>query len=68
MGYNDVSVSVLDEFSDSSAIPQWSQSDIALATSANMVIRRTDGSFAPDMEMTRGDAAVVIEKLFDKVW
>lgn len=68
LGYNDVNVSQLSEFSDSSKIPNWAKNDVALAAYANMVIRRTDSSFASDIQMTRGDAAIVIEKLYDKVW
>jgi hypothetical protein len=68
LGYNTAAESVLNEYSDSASIPQWSRSDVALATYANMVIKRTDNSFEPNMEMTRGDAALVLEKLYDKVW
>jgi hypothetical protein len=68
LGYNTASENVLNEYSDNEAIPQWSRLDIALATYANMVIKRTDSSFENDMEMTRGDAALVLEKLYDKVW
>lgn len=68
LGYDSVSESYLNEFSDIENIPQWARSDISLAAYTNMVIRRTDNSFMPNDEMTRGDAAVIIEKLYDKVW
>lgn len=68
LGYLQPSVSVLDEFTDNANIPQWAKNDIALETYANMVIKRTDSSYEPNTEMTRGDAALVLEKLFDKVW
>ncbi|MCD8214632.1 MAG: S-layer homology domain-containing protein [Clostridiales bacterium] len=68
LGYYSASESVLNEFTDADTIASWARSDVALAAYANMVIRRTDGSFEPNMEMTRGDAAVILEKLFDKVW
>ncbi|MCD7905421.1 MAG: S-layer homology domain-containing protein [Clostridiales bacterium] len=68
LGYYSASESVLNEFTDVDTIASWARSDVALAAYANMVIRRTDGSFEPNMEMTRGDAAVILEKLFDKVW
>ena len=68
LGYPDVSADILKEFSDNGSIPQWARADVAAALNSNMVIRRTDNSFEPNTEMTRGDAAVIIEKLFDKVW
>ena len=35
---------------------------------ANMVVKRTDGRFVPDEQMTRGDAAIVMFRLFQKIW
>ncbi|MCD8214631.1 MAG: leucine-rich repeat protein [Clostridiales bacterium] len=68
LGYFNADESVLSEFTDAGTIADWARSDIALAAYANMVIRRTDGSFEPEAQITRGDAAVILEKLFDKVW
>lgn len=67
-GYNDISTSNLGDYSDLSNIPDWAKNDIALTTELNMIIKRTDASFEPNIEMTRGDAAVIIEKLYEKVW
>jgi len=35
---------------------------------AGMVTKRTDNKFLPNGDMTRGDAALVLKKLFDKIW
>lgn len=56
------------EFADYENIPDWAVNEVSTALNANMIIKRTDNKFDSDMEMTRGDTAVIIEKLFDKVW
>ncbi len=70
MGYYDVAdvEKVLSVYGDSADISQWAKSDVALATDANMVIKRTDSLFGGKEEMTRGDAAIILKRLFDKVW
>ena len=60
--------SILDEFEDSSNIAQWGRKDVALASEVNLIIRRKDNKFEPDEEMTRGDAAVILKRLYDKIW
>ena len=60
--------SVLSECSDAYDIADWGKNDVALAANTNMVVRRKDNTFVPNDEMTRGDAAVVLKRLFDKVW
>ncbi len=70
MGYYDVSdiEKALGGYGDRSDIAKWAEGDVALATDANMVIKRTDGLFGGTAEMTRGDAAIILKRLFDKVW
>jgi len=70
MGYLpcDNSYEVLSEFSDYSDIADWGKNDAALANMANMIVKRKDGAFLPNEEMTRGDAAVILKRLYDKVW
>jgi hypothetical protein len=41
---------------------------IALATAANILTPRADNLFAPESVMTRGDAAVVLYRVFNRVW
>lgn len=55
-------------YADSSEIEEWAKGDIALATMANIVLKRTDNKFVGNDEMTRGDAAIILKRLFDKIW
>lgn len=55
-------------FSDASTIAPWAEKDIALATMANIVTRTADNTIHADEEMTRGDAALIIMRLFYKIW
>lgn len=71
MNYNNVTNAeeiLSDNYMDSADIVQWARSDVALATDANMVIMRNDYKFAGNDEMTRGDAAIILKRLFDKLW
>ncbi len=70
MGYYDVSdiEKALGGYGDRSTIAKWAESDVALATDANMVIKRTDGLFGGTAEMARGHAAIILKRLFDKIW
>jgi len=58
--------SYLAKYSDS--VPKWAQSEVALATRENLVIRRQDGTFSGTKNMTRGDAAMIIYRLFQRIW
>ena len=46
----------------------WAQPEIALATRENLVVKRTDGTFKGSGNMTRGDAAIIIYRLFQRIW
>ena len=59
---------VLALYQDRDGIALWAEEGIALATAANVVAFREDGLFAPDSVMSRGDAAVVIYRLFGRLW
>lgn len=59
---------VLQIFTDRSDFADWSLSDIALATRENLVTRRADGRFLPREPMTRGDAALVLYRLYMRLW
>jgi len=58
----------LSRFLDRNMIATWSQDGIALATATNVLIHRTDSLFAPQSVMTRGDAAIVLYRVFSRVW
>lgn len=56
------------KYADSASIPDWAKSDIALATMADLVVKSTDNKFNSSSDMTRGDAAIIIMRLFEKLW
>ena len=56
----------LAKYSDN--IPNWAQPEVALATKENLVVSRTDGTFAGNKNMTRGDAAIVMYRMFQRIW
>ena len=55
-------------FADASSIADWAANDIALTTMANIVTRTADNTIHADEDMTRGDAALIIMRLFYKIW
>lgn len=58
----------LNSYKDNTKIALWAKGDISLATRENLVLKRVDGNFLGDDYMTRGDAAIIIKRLFDKIW
>ena len=56
----------LGKYSDT--VVSWAQPQVALATKENLVVYRTDGTFSGAKDMTRGDAAIIIYRLFQKIW
>ena len=55
-------------FSDATTIADWAKNDIALATMANIITRTVDNKIYANEDMTRGDAALIIMRLFYKIW
>lgn len=68
MGYKEPSnpASYLSKYSDS--VVEWARPEVALATKENMVVYRTDGTFNGSKSMTRGDAAIIIYRMFQRIW
>jgi len=60
--------SYLSGYNDWQSIPEWSRADIALATRENIIVPRVDGRFAPNDTMTRGDAALILHRLYLRIW
>ena len=56
----------LGKYSDT--VASWAQPQVALATKENLVVYRIDGTFSGSKNMTRGDAAIIIYRLFQKIW
>lgn len=55
-------------FEDVSTIEDWAKDGIALAAMANIVTRTADNTIHADEDITRGDAALIIMRLFYKIW
>ena len=70
MRYHDPSdpMRYLQRYADVDNISDWSVNDIALATRENMVIRRADGQFRPSEPITRGEAAIILHRLYLRIW
>ena len=62
-------VEILDAmYSDWGRLPDWSISDVALATREGLVVHRQDGSFAPNAMLTRAEAAIMLYRLYWMLW
>ena len=70
MDYKSVSdVSMLEGlYIDADQIARWGESGVALASAAGIVPQRADGLFSPNGHMTREDAAVMLYRLFMRLW
>jgi len=58
----------LNKFTDKSSLPKWGTDDFALASMADLIVLRTDRKFNPSDTMTRGEAAIVLYRVFMKIW
>ena len=59
---------ILRRYDDIDELADWSLENIALATREELVHYRLDNRFAPMSAMTRGDAAIILYRLYLKVW
>ncbi len=68
MGYRSPSSpsTYLSKYTDD--VVQWAQPMVSLATRENLVVYRTDGTFKGANNMTRGDAAIIVYRLFQRIW
>jgi hypothetical protein len=60
--------SYLSPFTDSASIPGWARGDVAKAVKTALFPSSSSGAFMPASSMTRGDAALIVKRLFDKLW
>ena len=58
----------LRRYNDRASFADWVLWDLAFATRENLIVQRTDRNLLPESDMTRGDAAIVLKRLFDKIW
>jgi len=63
-----VPMNYLGQFNDSADFADWSVVDLSLATRENLVIRRADGNFMPRQTITRGEAAIILYRLYRRIW
>lgn len=58
----------LSGYTDRRGMASWGLTDFALATRENLVVKRTDGKFNGNGTMTRGDASIILYRMFNKIW
>ena len=56
------------DYADAGTIAGWAKDDVALASMANIITQTEDNTINADENMTRGDAALIIMRLFYKIW
>lgn len=55
------------DYADMAAIPDWAAELVALATREDLIPIRIDGNFAPNEPVTRGELAIALKLLFDRI-
>ena len=53
---------------DWASLPHWSINDIALATRLNLIVPRADNLFAPNSVLTRGEVALIMHRMYLRLW
>jgi hypothetical protein len=59
---------ILRVYTDGDEIAPWARDSVALAAFTGIIPTRSDGSFGGGDVMTRGDASVMLYRLFEKIW
>ena len=59
---------VQQHYADWTSLPYWSINDIALATRLNLIVPRADGFFAPSSVLTRGEVALMMHRMYLRLW
>ena len=52
-------------FTDAAAVPEWAAVPLADCAELGLITGMDDGSFAPDNNLTRAEAAVIVERVMD---
>ncbi|MCL2157877.1 MAG: S-layer homology domain-containing protein [Oscillospiraceae bacterium] len=58
----------LKKFLDKDELPEWGLDDFALASMADLIVLNTEEKFRPNDTLTRGEAAIILYRLFMKIW
>ena len=45
----------------------WAEDYVRIAKSKGIILERSDGIFSGSSEVTRGDAAIMIKRLYDNI-
>ena len=66
MGYHDPDniSDILSRYTDTGEIPEWAGADTALAARAGLILQRHDNRFDSGSPVSRGDAAIILYRLF----
>ncbi|MGL5675266.1 MAG: S-layer homology domain-containing protein [Cellulosilyticaceae bacterium] len=64
---NPVQVDQYLNYTDKDKISNWATKDISLVTRENLITKVIDNSLKPQETMTRGDVAIILRKLFDRI-
>jgi len=59
---------LLEQYYDYDRIDSRVHASAALVTTTNILAPRSDNRFAPESVMTRGDVAVVLYRLYERIW
>ncbi len=57
----------LNTFIDKANIPSWAKTDVSLASRENLIIKKVDGRFNGSVVINRGEVALILKRLFDKL-
>jgi hypothetical protein len=63
-----VPMNYLNVFADHADLAEWSIVDISLAARENLVIRRADRNLQPRSTITRGEASIILYRLYRRIW
>jgi hypothetical protein len=66
MGWAEGSTASLKKYSD--GVADWAQAAAAQSLKADLYPERVDGSFSGGAGLTRGDAAVILYRLYMLMW
>ncbi|MCL2015193.1 MAG: S-layer homology domain-containing protein, partial [Defluviitaleaceae bacterium] len=58
----------LAQFSDNGNFADWSIADLSLAARENLIVLRADMLFLPNEPITRGEAALILHRLYRRLW
>ncbi|MCL2356933.1 MAG: S-layer homology domain-containing protein [Defluviitaleaceae bacterium] len=58
----------LQTYTDHAEFADWSLDELALAMRLGIPVRQADGRFRPDEALTRGEASIILYRMFLRIW